>query len=195
MLTKLRVRTADSKITLRCEEIAWDGRGYRRGYSGESLLALSAVGADTAVKAVRAMLCEPSVRAVFEWLPHPEDEKRHRTRLEKWMNGGRKAVGYEAKTSVIGRHAVHLVATARVDGLLADTSAEALWAELNGEGYTTPILKWWMPWLRGRLIESRLLTEAGGYSTNAGILSATTEQLDELVSEGVRTGRLELKGE
>ena len=112
--------------------------------------------------------------------------------LEKARNGH--VVGYEARTARIGPGAVHLVARAKLDGLMADISAAALWQELSGDRFTTPLLRCWTPWLRQRLIEEELLVEADGHNCSAGLLSATPEELDKLVADGVRLGNLNLQG-
>jgi len=75
-------------------------------------------------------------------------------------------VTYEASVAPVGMNAVHLVARAKVPGLLNDISDAALWRELMGERFTTRMLRSWVPWLREKLREENLLVETDGVRHN-----------------------------
>jgi hypothetical protein len=170
-----------SRITLRAARLASleiDGE--------DRLLLLSAVGAETAVKAVRGLLLANNVQPTAGW--YRVGDERHR-RLHK------DEAGYRAAISRLAAGVFHLMVTTKRPGFLARLDEASLWAELISDRYTTPLLRPWVPWLRQRLEEEDLLQQADGHASEAGLLSATTEDLDELVSEGVRRGVLKLEEE
>ena len=194
MFARLKAKTKDSAFTVRCESIAW--RNFQGYGSTPALLTLSVVGTDTAIKAIRAMLWEPPCSVDF-YLSRPDEDGDGwtTTRFEKHRNGGRSFLGYECRTARLDNHCVHLVAKAKLDGLLADVSDTALWAELNSDRYTTPLIRPWVPAIRARLLKEELLVEGSGHNTNAGVLLADSDSLDVVVSEGVRGGAMTMKGE
>jgi len=181
---RIKAVTKEGKWSLRVESASW--RAERVGYywGTPRLLTLSAIGPDTAVKAVRAILYCPQVKCEFrvqEELGEPrKDMERHPS-------------GYHVFTARLAPGAIHLVAIACVEGLLTDISDAALWRELNSERYTTPLLRSWIPWLRQKLSHEELLVAADGFGCSAGLLLCTQEQLDEAVSQGVREGHLKME--
>jgi hypothetical protein len=85
---------------------------------------------------------------------------------------------------------IHLVALAKIPGLLPDMSDDHLWAELTGPRYTTPLLCAWIPWLNRAMSDGGGIVVANGFAATVGVLKAGPDGLDELVSRGARQRHL-----
>ena len=109
-------------------------RRHSRDYPG--LLLLSATGPDTAAKAVRATLYQPDVEA--EFVLHVGDTTERMVRAQCDFDG--KPVSYSAAVAKLAPGVIHLVALARIPGLMPNMSDDHLWTELSGPRYTTPLL-------------------------------------------------------
>jgi hypothetical protein len=186
-LPTLLATTGNSSFRLRCHAAAWCD-----GYSGTQafqpgLLLLSATGSDTAAKAVRAVLHVSEIEAEFRLERGERIERMARAHYDG------KPTGYTASLARLAPGAIHIVALAKLPGLIPDLSDDRLWAELCGERYTTPLLRAWTPWIRQRLIAAGGIVPAQGYAAKAGVLRATPEEIDDLASSGVRQGHLEMK--
>jgi hypothetical protein len=185
-LPTLLVSTGHSSFRLRCHAASWsDDYAGTRAYQ-PGLLLLSAVGPDTAAKAIRAILHVTEIEAEFRL----EDDERIVCMARASYDG--KPVGYQAALARLAPGAVHLAALAKIPGMMPDMSDARLWAELSSERYTTPLLRQWTPWIRRKLVATGGIVAAAGYAANSGVLTATPEELDELVSSGVRNGHLEM---
>lgn len=182
-LARCVFKSSVSKFRLRAESVAW--AKPENSYGSASLYLLSAVGSDTVVKAVRAILLEPNVECKIGVSPSPEEKYR--------MN--KCAGGYVCRTAKLSGGLVHLVATAKMDGFLPDISEPALWLELTSDRYTTPLLRHWCGPLKEKLLALHGLIPCEGVNTTAGVLVASPEGLDKLVSELVRRGELTLTQE
>jgi hypothetical protein len=102
--------------------------------------------------------------------------------------------GYQRVAFVkLGYGLAHALFVAKTPGLLTDLSEPALWRELSGPRYTTPLLRAWVPYLRKRLREEGLLLPCLGHRCTAGVLGATDGDLDDLVSKGIKQGVLRLE--
>lgn len=194
-LPQLLVETGKSQFRLRCHAAAWAReyggtvkihRRHSRDYPG--LLLLSATGPDTAVKSVRATLYQPDVQAQFAL-----DLGDTTERMVRAFCGGRPA-SYTAAVAKLAPGVIHLVAVARLPGLLPNLSDDHLWAELSGPRYTTPLLRSWTGWLKTAMAESGGIVVAQGYAASVGVLKMEPEALDDLVSQGVRDRHLALCG-
>ena len=122
----------------------------RRRYGPEypGLLLLSATGPDTAVKSVRATLYQPDIEAEFVL----ESERIERMLKARIAFDG-KPVTYTAAVTKLAPGVIHLVALAKIPGLMPNMSDDHLWAELTGPRYTTPLLRAWIPWLKEVMAE------------------------------------------
>jgi hypothetical protein len=196
-LPALVVKTAKSEFRLRCHAAAWAGeyggnvkvhRRHTRDYPG--LLLLSATGPDTAVKSVRATLYQPDVAA--EFVLNIGDTTERLVRAHRDFNG--KPVGYSAAIAKLAPGVIHLVALARIPGIMPNLSDDHLWTELSGPSYTTPLLRSWIPWLKETMTKSKGIVVAKGYASNVGVLKIEPETLDDLVSPGVKDGCLTMRG-
>ena len=149
-LPSLIVKTDKSEFRLRCHAAAWSGeyggsvqmyRRHSQDYPG--LLLFSATGPDTAAKSVRATLYEPDVRGPVS-LDWPNDPRR----CSRQADFDGKPVTYNAAVAKLAPGAIHLVALAKIPGLMPNISDDHLWSELSGPRYTTPLLRSWIPWLK-----------------------------------------------
>jgi hypothetical protein len=189
-LARLRATSENSRFTVKVESAAWHHKYY---YEPRRLLTLSCVGSDTAIKAIRAMLLDPEIPVRLDFW---DDDADRTTMLAKASeNGGRKLCKYATRVARLARGATHLVATAKMDGLLRELSDDALWLAFSGDDFDTPVLRGWVPWLRKKLEENDLLQSCDGYNQSVGVLLASSAQLDELVSRGVKTGNLKMEDE
>lgn len=195
-LPRLIVKTSRSEFRLRCHAIAWSeqygGRIKVRGHHGREcpgLLMLSATGPDTAVKSVRATLYQPEVEAEFVL----ESECIDRI-IKAKVAFDNKPAAYSAAVAKLAPGVIHLVALARIAGLMPNMSDDHLWAELNGPRYTTPLLRSWIPWLKETMTQSGAIVLADGLAATVGVLKADPEALDDIVSQGIRDRVLTMRG-
>ena len=177
--TRLTCVSEHSRFTLRCNSVAWIDMREKRH---PCILTLSAAGPVTAVKAVRAILCQSNVKAVFRLR---SDDRSYGAELIRHGS-------YKTSVSTLAPGTAHLVVRAAIPGLLAENSEAALWRELTSDRYTTPLLRHWVPRISEWLTEEKLLVSSRGHNNQAAILEADTEDLDNIVSEGVTSGELTL---
>jgi hypothetical protein len=191
-LPSLVMKTAKSEFRLRCHAAAWVGeyggsvklhRRHSRDYPG--ILLLSATGPDTAAKAVRATLYQPDVQAEFV-LEGGNAERMLKAR----MTFGGKPVSYGAAIAKLAPGVIHLVALAKIPGLMPNMSDDHLWTELSGPRYTTPLLRSWIPWLKQAMTEGSGIVVAEGLASTVGVLKTEPDDLDALVTRGVKEGHL-----
>ncbi len=193
-LPTLVVKTAKSEFRLRCHAAAWAGeyggsvkvhRRHGRDYPG--LLLLSATGPDTAVKSVRATLYQPEVEAEFV-LEGDTNQRMLKARIA--FDG--KPVTYSAALVKLAPGVIHLVALAKIPGLMPNISDDHLWAELSGPRYTTPLLRPWIGWLKAAMAEGGGIVVSEGFASTAGVLKTEPDELDALVASGVKGGHLRM---
>lgn len=98
--------------------------------------------------------------------------------------------GYLSDTHRLGLNTVHAFFWVKSFGFMLDTSDAHLWRELRDTRYTTPLLREWLPWVKAQLLLREHIKEAYCFNCNCGVLNLATPKLDEIVSEGVRTGAL-----
>jgi hypothetical protein len=196
-LPPLVVTTGKSEFRLRCHAAAWAAeyggsvkihRRHSRDYPG--LLLVSATGPDTAAKAVRATLYQPDVEA--EFILDTGDTTERMVRAHGAFGG--KPVSYSAAIAKLAPGVIHLVALARIPGIMPNLSDDHLWAELSGPSYTTPLLMSWIPWLKETMTKSKGIVVANGFQATVGVLKTEPAALDDLVSQGVRERCLTLAG-
>jgi hypothetical protein len=195
-LPPLVMKTTKSQFRLRCHAVAWsDNYGgrlkLRRRYGQDcpGMLLLSATGPDTAVKSVRASLYQPDVDPEFVL----EGQSMERMLKARPVFDG-KPVTYSAAVTKLAPGVIHLVALAKIPGLMPNMSDDHLWAELTGPRYTTPLLRAWIPWLKETMARGGGIVVANGVASTVGVLKTEPEALDELVSAGVRDRMLTMRG-
>lgn len=194
-LPPLVVKTTKSQFRLRCHAAAWSGdyggrmkvRG-RRGREYPGLLMLSATGPDTSVKSVRASLYQPDVEA--ELLLERDDTTQRMLKARITLDS--KPVTYSASVTKLAPGVIHLVALARIPGLMPNMSDDHLWAELTGPRYTTPLLRAWIPWLKRVMAQGGGIVLGDGFDSTVGVLKTEPDELDALVTLGVKEGHLHM---
>jgi hypothetical protein len=178
-LLEIRVEAKDCCQTLHLERVSGtklDGIG--------TLMVASVVSNPTSIKAFRAGLFSKGASFVVVQVNRWGNEVEHR--LARYENG------YTLKTHRLAGDTFQLLAVARLPGLLTVSSDEGLWRELSGPRFTTPVLREWVPWLRQRLEAEEWLQNVDSVQCNAVRLTVTEEQLDGLVCEGLREGRISI---
>ena len=195
-LPAMVMKTTKSEFRLRCHAAGWsDNYGgrlkLRRRYGNEfpGLLLLSATGPDTAVKAVRATLYQPDVDAEFSLNISGGTERMLKARFA--FDG--KPVSYGASVMKLAPGVIHLVAVAKIEGLMPSMSDDHLWAELAGPRFTTPLLRTWIPWIKEMMISEGGIIVANGFRATVGVLKAESDALDDLISQGVRERALTMR--
>jgi hypothetical protein len=151
------------------------------------MLLLSVVGPETSVKALTAGLrCSNKDQQRVEYSAYvgnvsesvlsrcPEGYRIYRTKLDYGL--------------------WHVLCLAKREGFLPVLTDEALWQYLQSDQFTTPLLREWIPWLRQRITEREVLVELSQSGCQAGLVSADSGTLDELVSEGIKEGHLAIGG-
>jgi hypothetical protein len=187
----LVMKTTKSEFRLRCHAVAW-AKEYggklklQRRYGREcpGLLLLSATGPDTAIKSVRATLYQPDVDA--EFLLESSTTTERIVKAKFTPNGI--PVSYKAAVARLAPGIIHLVGVAKIPGLMPTMSDDHLWAELTGPRYTTPLLRAWIPWLKQTMTQGGGIVLANGFASSVGVLKTEPEELDALVTLGVKEG-------
>jgi hypothetical protein len=173
-----RGRRTASRFSLRCDAI---------GLLGNELLLLSVLGPETSVRALTAGLRSSGqdqqrieYSATVAHLSRsglvkcPEGYRIHRTKLDYGL--------------------WHVLCLSLRDGFMPVLSEAALWQSLQGDQFTTPILRDWTPWLYQQMKARKVIVELEQVGCQAGLSVANDEVLDELVSEGIGNGYLAING-
>jgi hypothetical protein len=100
--------------------------------------------------------------------------------------------GYHCHVHKLGYGMAHALFLSRTAGFMKVVTPESLWQELTSTRYTTPLLREWVPFIEGRLRADDTLQEALVFNCRCGLLTCTTAGLDEVVSEGLNQGRIEI---
>lgn len=100
--------------------------------------------------------------------------------------------GYQVYNHKLGFGLAHCLFLSRSAGFMRVMSNDSLWQQLKSPRYTTPVLKEWVPWIEKKLRQLNLLEDAFGYGCKCGVLSAITQQLDEIVCAGLKNYHLTL---
>ena len=195
VLPSLVVKTSKSEFRLRCHAAAWASEyggkmNVRRRYLQDcpGLLMVSATGPDTAVKSVRATLYEPDVEAEFVLETNDKIERMVRAKID--FDG--KPVVYGAAVTKLAPGVIHLVALAKIPGIMPDMTDDHLWAGLTGPRYTTPLLRSWIPWLKEVMIQGGSIVATEGFASAVGVLRVEPDELDAMVTMGVKEGYLRM---
>jgi hypothetical protein len=181
------VNTKDSAFRANCDMLATYGNYVE---------AVSLIGSQTTVKALRACLCS-NLGATF----YPASDMTYRRRSPSWdgprwiqrpASLTRQPAGYEVFIVRLGYDIWHLLALSREPGFMPCLTEPALNKALRAPQFTTPFLRDWLPWMADELAEGtdpklRLLD---GFQTQAALLTATTPELDELVTRGLSMGAI-----
>jgi hypothetical protein len=94
--------------------------------------------------------------------------------------------GYQCFTHKIGYGMAHALFLTRTPGFMKVVNPESLWNEINDVRFTTPIIKEWVPYIEKKLRETNHLEDANVFNCKCGVLSATSNSLDDVISEGLK---------
>ena len=164
------------------DKLAVSGRG--------ELLLLSVFTDQMRVKAIRSVLCGGAkatcqAAGVKVGQKGCEDWHKHTPgRLTPTPDG------YVVHQHKLGYGMAHALFITRMPGFMKVITEESLWQELKDVRFTTPILREWMPYIEATLRYDERLEDAHTFGCQAGILSATTESLDRIVSQGLQQREL-----
>ena len=86
-----------------------------------------------------------------------------------------KPVTYTAAVTKLAPGVIHLVALAKIPGLMPNMSDDHLWAELTGPRYTTPLLRTWIPWIKETMTDGGGIVVANGFVATVGVLKTEPE--------------------
>lgn len=95
--------------------------------------------------------------------------------------------GYHVHTHKLGYGLAHAMFITRMPGFLKVVTEESLWQELTRTGgrYTTPLLREWTGYINKELRDTGQLEDAHCFNCHCGILTASVEDLDKIVSDGL----------
>jgi hypothetical protein len=173
-LGEFTIQTDQTRFSLKLATIG------TMGVSGGEIAILSTVAPETSIKALRACL--------------------HRAAKTEFFANCRGfspnnllaacSLGYRFYAAKLGPGTWHSLALAWLPGLICKLTDDSLWGEFQKRSFTTPLLREWVPWLRSELLRLGRLTPLHAFRCEGAVLNLTTEQLDELVSEGLRRKRI-----
>lgn len=98
--------------------------------------------------------------------------------------------GYTVYTHKLDFGQAHALMITKAPGFMRVVTDETIWQELNDDRFTTPVLREWVPYIAQQMRGREILEEAHCFNCNCGYMSATTTSLDEIVSEGLRSGAI-----
>ncbi len=172
-------RPRRSAFGLRCDAVA---------LREKEILLLSVAGPETAVKALTAGL-RSSGRDQDRFGYAVRVGGLDEARLAKCPDG------YRVYRTRLDYGLWHVLLLARCDGFLPVVTGETLWRHLHGVRFTTPLVREWIPWLSGEMTRRGIISPLTRFGCEAGLVLADSDTLDELVSEGLRTGHLSVPGD
>lgn len=172
-MTPLYLYDKDIQQRFNCERLAWFDDG--------SVAIAWVVASVQSIRAFSAALQSNNSRARVEY---------QRNMLSRDPDG------YRAYYHPLMMRTYESVVVSKRRGLLPTVSDNGLWLELKSERYTTPLLRDWVPFIRERLVKEKLLESLrcdGEWPTKPGLLTATTEDLDDIVKSGLACGHIKIE--
>src|SRR5262249_25165475 len=89
----------------------------------------------------------------------------------------------------------HVLCMAKREGFLPVVSDETVWRHLQGNQFTTPLVREWIPWLCKEMTKKGLIIPLSQGGCQAGLVLIDNDALDDLVSSGTRNGHLVINGQ
>lgn len=154
------------------------------------LLLLSVIGESHNIKRMRACLlggAKVTISASGGKVKRASDESWRLTHPGRVIAS---TEGYEFYQHKLGYGMAHALFMTRMPGFMKIVNPKALWRELKDTRFTTPILPEWMPHIEEQLRKKSYLQEAYVFNCECGVLSLLTNQLDEIVERGIKSGKL-----
>jgi hypothetical protein len=143
---------------------------------GQSLHILSVMGAESAAKAIAAIL-------------HSEGKARFRIDadgINAYQEFDKDKEGYSLYRHRASLNSWHFLCISKRKGLLTSLDEASVWRELRSERFTTPLLRGWAPYIVDELKDRDLLRRLDGFGCDAGLLTAENDDLDEIVTDGLK---------
>jgi hypothetical protein len=172
-------RSRASRFKLRCDAI---------GLHEQEILLLSVAGPETSVKALIAGL-RGSGQSQRRIDYSAQVGSVRETRLAQCP------AGYRVYRTKLDYGLWHVLCLARRDSFLPVLTEETIWQLLQRDPFTTPILREWMPWLFATMTERKAIIALTQWGCQAGLLLASNDLLDRLVTDGIQNGHLAIKGQ
>ena len=169
----------------RYDRLAYGNRGQ--------ILLIGVVDYANKIRAMRAMLNSAAQKLTIECTGVRATQLTNEYGYYGGRNPGRLSAGqsgYRIYVNKLEYGLCHALFASKEPGFMTTITPEALWEELNDTRFTTPILREWMPYLEKKLRKKSLLEEAWCFRCNAGFITASSEHLDTIVSEGLQTGEI-----
>jgi hypothetical protein len=171
------------------KDILLDGLRFDRLATSErgELLLLSLIADTRLIKATRAVFnggAKATIQASGIEVGRPSESKFGYTQQPGTLYPSQD--GYHVSTHKLGYGLAHALFISRVPGFLKVVTSESLWQELNTTRFTTPILRDWISYLESELRREEFLQEALCFNCNCGLLTATSKNLDDVVSKGLK---------
>jgi hypothetical protein len=94
-------------------------------------------------------------------------------------------VGYAQHRTHLGYHLYHCVLVTKAKGFMPSLTDDALWAEVQRDRFATPVMRHWMPALRDDLIARGRLVRSACIDCDCGVLTCSSEEMDEAVKDGL----------
>ena len=171
-------RHQSSRFQVRCDAI---------GLHDDEILLLSVVGAETSVKALTAGLRSSGKdQKRIEYTSHVGSVNR--------INLIKSVAGYRVHRTKLAYGLWHVLCLAQREGFMPIMTEASLWQQLQGDKFTTPLLKEWVPWMYTEMKKCGMIVELTQVGCQAGVLLADTEALDSLVCEGIQKRHLSING-
>jgi hypothetical protein len=182
-IAELTVRRKERAFAVYCDRVAVDLSGDVY-YVGIVAPAVAAKAFGAALNGRSAVWIEPKGLELFGG-PSGKDRP-------SYSPGGLRPLECRYRRSVVrlGYDWVHAAWTAKDPHFLPCVEPESLWQALKRPEYTTPLLRGWLPHLTAELVRAQGLRYLWGQGTRCGKLVASVEQLDRIVSDGLRSGAL-----
>jgi hypothetical protein len=95
-----------------------------------------------------------------------------------------------AKERLPSFNAYHVVAMLDVPGIVIGDAVQGIADMLFSEHITTPMLQEWIPFVSKRLVERNLVRQLRAYGTDAYALTFRSEDVDTIVADGLKRGKL-----
>jgi hypothetical protein len=141
----------------------------------ESIQVLSIMGAESAAKAIAAILHsdgKAAFRIDAESVPYYQEFDKEKD-------------GYSVYKHRASPNHWHFVAISKRRGLLTNMDEASVWRELRSERFSTPLLRAWAPYIVEQLKNRGLLEPLEGFGCDAGMMTADSDDLDHVVMEGL----------
>jgi hypothetical protein len=167
---------------LLCDRLAVDPTGYLRF--------VSVVGDAALIKGLKGALNSHNMRAEFAIADFPEGAEVPTKLIATPTFQRTTELGYHDDITRLAYNQCHGMFWSKEPAFMLAAGDDHLWRELKSKKYTTPLLRDWLPWVRDQLIARNLLTYMTNYRCQCGAIRVTSDDLDRVVSDGLKSGNL-----